>query len=42
MRTRNCNNIKQTYIACLDSFSFDTLTPLDKDDRETVLLDLLV
>lgn len=25
------------YIACLDSFGFDTLTALDEDDSETVL-----
>jgi len=25
------------YIACLNSFGFDTLAALDKDDSETVL-----
>ena len=32
---------RPTYIACLDSFGFDTLTPLDKNDRETVLSDFV-
>jgi len=25
------------YIACLDSFGFDTLTALDEDDSEAIL-----